>query len=118
MAKIIKYNIYSSADYGTEEELFAEGVFIQKTLPWSEAAEKLARREAYNGVFTVEDDGRVKSAAEQIAELKRQLSATDYKVIKCAECQLLGAEMPYDVQALHAQRQAIRDRINALEVSL
>ena len=52
---------------------------------------------------------------EQIAELKTQLSATDYKVIKCAECQLLGEEMPYDVAALHTERQAIRDEINRLE---
>ena len=56
-----------------------------------------------------------KTPAEQIAELKTQLSATDYKVIKCAECQLLGEEMPYDVEELHAERQAIRDEINRLE---
>lgn len=58
---------------------------------------------------------REKTAAEKIAELKAQLSATDYKVIKCSECQLLGQEMPYDVAELHAQRQAIRDEINRLE---
>ena len=58
---------------------------------------------------------REKSIPEKIAELKAQLSATDYKVIKCSECQLLGQEMPYDVIELHAERQAIRDRINELE---
>lgn len=57
----------------------------------------------------------VKTAAQRIAELKAQLTATDYKVIKCSECQLLGKEMPYDVEALHAQRQALRDEINKLE---
>ncbi len=57
----------------------------------------------------------VKTTAQQIAELKVQLSATDYKVIKCSECQLLGMEMPYDVAELHAQRQAIRNQINQLE---
>lgn len=51
----------------------------------------------------------------KIRKLKEQLSATDYKVIKCAECQLLGLEMPYDVENLHAERQAIRDEINRLE---
>lgn len=51
----------------------------------------------------------------KIRQLKEKLSATDYKVIKCAECQLLGEEMPYDVAALHAERQAIRDQINLLE---
>lgn len=57
----------------------------------------------------------VKTTEQIIAELKAQLSATDYKVIKCSECQLLGMEMPYDVAALHAERQAIRDEINKLE---
>lgn len=52
---------------------------------------------------------------EQIDALKRELEATDYKIIKCSECQLLGAEMPYDVVAIHEERQAIRDKINALE---
>ena len=53
--------------------------------------------------------------AAKIRRLKAQLSATDYKVIKCAECQLLGQEMPYDVEELHAERQKIRDEINRLE---
>lgn len=56
-----------------------------------------------------------KTAAQQIRALKAQLAATDYKVIKCSECQLLGKEMPYDVAALHAGRKTIRDRINELE---
>ena len=51
----------------------------------------------------------------QIRKLKEPLAATDYKVIKCAECQLLGEEMPYDVAELHMERQAIRDQINQLE---
>lgn len=51
----------------------------------------------------------------EIAELKSQLSATDYKVIKCYEAQLVGEELPYDVVALHAERQALRDKINKLE---
>lgn len=51
----------------------------------------------------------------RIAELKGQLDSTDYKVIKCAESQLAGVELPYDVAALHAERQALRDEINQLE---
>lgn len=52
---------------------------------------------------------------EEIARLKSELSATDYKIIKCSECSLAGVELPYDVAELHAERQAIRDRINELE---
>ena len=55
------------------------------------------------------------SVEEQIAELKAQLASTDYKVIKCSEAQLAGEEMPYDIAALHAERQALRDKINYLE---
>lgn len=51
----------------------------------------------------------------QILTIKEELSATDYKVIKCAEAQLLGLPLPYDMEALHAERQALRDEINKLE---
>jgi hypothetical protein len=42
------------------------------------------------------------TAEQQIAELKAQLSATDYKIIKCSEAQLVGEELPYDIVTLHA----------------
>ena len=51
----------------------------------------------------------------EIARLKAELTATDYQIIKCSECALLGEQMPYDVAELHERRQAIRDAINALE---
>lgn len=55
---------------------------------------------------------------QQIAELKSQLAATDYKVIKCSEAQLAGEELPYSPVELHAERQAMRDRINVLKGSV
>lgn len=110
-SKILEDSVQSEPEY----EYYAKEVFTSVTIPWSEANEKLAKREAHNGEYTIVDDGKVKSPAEQIAELKKQLSATDYKVIKCAECQMSGQEMPYDVVALHTERQAIRDQINQLE---
>lgn len=55
------------------------------------------------------------STKEQIMALKAELSATDYKVIKCSEAQLAGEELPYDIVAIHAERQALRDKINELE---
>lgn len=51
----------------------------------------------------------------EIDKLKSQLQSTDYKVVKLAECLAIGSEMPYNAQALHAERQALRDRINELE---
>jgi len=55
---------------------------------------------------------------QQISGLKLKLESTDYKIIKCSECQLVGKEMPYDITTLHAERQAIRDNINILEASV
>lgn len=52
---------------------------------------------------------------EEVERLKAELTATDYKIIKCSECSFVGVELPYDVAELHTERQAIRDRINELE---
>lgn len=105
--KVIKYNLCTMVE---DKE-----VLTPVTLGWNEANEEIAKKESHNGEYTIEDDGVEPNPAKKIAELKKELSSTDYKVIKCAECQLLGEEMPYDVAALHAERQAIRDEINRLE---
>lgn len=57
----------------------------------------------------------VPTTVQQIADLKQQLEATDYQIIKCSECQLAGQPIPYDVETLHTERQALRDQINKLE---
>ena len=51
-------------------------------------------------------------------ELESQLSSGDYRVIKCAEAQAVGETLPYDAEQLHAERQAKRDRINAIEAEI
>ena len=51
----------------------------------------------------------------EIERMKSELQESDYKVIKCAEAMAVGAEMPYDMTALHKERQALRDKINELE---
>ena len=82
-----------------------------------------ARKYDVNGNFVVvdvedaplnNDEQRLKTECE-IATLKEELASSDYKVAKIAECGALGLPMPYDVEALHKERQAIRDRINELE---
>lgn len=55
--KIIKYQLATEINHGTEEEPRIELSLAAVTLGWSEANEELARREAYNGEYTVEDDG-------------------------------------------------------------
>ena len=54
----------------------------------------------------------------KINELKNQISSTDYKIIKCYEYNLVGLELPYDIQELHESRQAMRDEINELETQI
>ena len=54
----------------------------------------------------------------EILNLKEQLAATDYKVIKCAEYSLAKLEPPYNIEELHAERQELRDKINALEMEI
>ena len=54
----------------------------------------------------------------EIERLKSELQDSDYKVIKCAEAMTVDAEMPYDVESLHKERQALRDKINELEKSM
>jgi len=51
----------------------------------------------------------------EIVTLKKQLEETDYQIIKSSEYQLLGLEAPYNLEELHAERQALRDKINELE---
>lgn len=68
----------------------------------------------YNGEFLLKEDIPFDKEG-RIAELKAQLDSTDYKIIKCSECSLAGEELPYDIIALHTERQAIRNEINQLE---
>ena len=54
----------------------------------------------------------------EIERLKSELQDSDYKITKIAEAMSIGAELPYDAKALHKERQALRDRINQLEMEV
>lgn len=54
----------------------------------------------------------------EIESLKSELQDSDYKITKIAEAMSIGAELPYDAKALHKERQALRDRINELEMEV
>lgn len=60
----------------------------------------------------------IQKKKKEIAALKQQLSETDYQVIKCYEASLVGEELPYDIQALHNERNLKRAQINTLETNL
>ena len=56
--KVIKYQLCTEVNSGTEEQPNIEQVFSTVTLGWSEGNEKIAKSEAYNGEYTIEDDGQ------------------------------------------------------------
>lgn len=58
MAKVLKY-VFLSAEinHGTEDAPELEMVFLEKSIPWNEINEGIAKQEAWNGEYTVEDDG-------------------------------------------------------------
>ena len=61
---------------------------------------------------------QISQLTAQIDGLKAQIAASDYKVIKTYEYALLGEQTGYDMEAVHVERQAIRDQINSLETQL
>ena len=109
--KVLKYRLMTEVNHGTEEQPDIQQIFSDVMLEYSEANEELAKREAYNGEYTIEDVTIELTVEEQIAELKAQLAETDYKAIKYAE----GWITEEEYAPIRAERQAIRDQINSLE---
>ena len=70
------------------------------------------------GDYQISIDEHQANIQMEIERLKSELQESDYKVIKCAEAICLNAEMPYNMTALHKERQALRDKINELEEQL
>ena len=62
--KILKYNLCTIVNHGTEEEPQIEEILSQVIMGWSEANEEIAKREAHNGEYTIEDDGQPEPVAE------------------------------------------------------
>ena len=62
-----------------------------------------------------EKQERLNALTTEKMNLESSLKSGDYKVIKCAEAQAAGEPLPYDIEALHTERQQMRDRINAIE---
>ena len=76
--KILKYKLCRSVNLGTEEDPKMEEVLYPVTMGWNETNEEIARREAHNGEYIIEDDGLEEvnepTDAERIAELEEALN--------------------------------------------
>ena len=67
----------------------------------------------------IKEDSQKYELEKEISELKRKLSDSDYKIIKCYEAQLqTKKKMPYNVDEEIKTREKIRDEINELEKEL
>lgn len=70
-----------------------------------------------------EKDIRREAIEARIRELVSRLDAPtsdigDWKIVKCYEAKLLDKELPYDLETLMSERQAVRDEINELQAEL
>lgn len=54
--KILKYNLCTKVNHGTEEEPEWEEILSAVTMGWNEVNEEIAKREAYNGEYTITDE--------------------------------------------------------------
>jgi hypothetical protein len=51
--KIIKYNLCTRVNHGTEEKPALEDVLSLVTMGWNDVNEEIAKREAYNGEYII-----------------------------------------------------------------
>lgn len=65
-----------------------------------------------------ERQNQIQELNSQISILKTHLNSSDYKIIKSYEYTLANKEIEYDIEALHEERQEIRNQINTLEEEL
>ena len=70
------------------------------------------------GDYQISIDEQQANIQMEIERLKSELQESDYKITKIAESMSIGEELPYDAKALHKERQALRDRINELEMEV
>lgn len=76
--KIIKYQFLSTEiNRGTKEQPNIDQIILDKTMTWSEANEEIVKAEAYNGEYTIEDDGVMENTEPtQLDRIEAQLAYT------------------------------------------
>lgn len=76
--KILKYNLCTKVNHGTEENPVWEETLSAVEMGWNETNEEIAKREAYNGEYTIEDDGQPDPTSEptQLDRVEAQITYT------------------------------------------
>ena len=88
--KALKYRLMTKVNRGTEEQPDIQQIFSGVSLGWSEANEEIAKREAYNGEYTIEDDGRLEpppTTEQRVSDLEEQIAQADETAISLYEAQ-------------------------------
>ena len=77
--KVLKYRLMTEVNHGTEEQPDIHQIFSDVSMGWNEANEELAKREAYNGEYTIEEvpDDRPleETRSDKLAELSASCNA-------------------------------------------
>lgn len=92
---------------------FENGEFVFDPVKWAALQADRLKKEAERAALAA-----IEKIRGEIKEFKENLESTDYQIIKCLEYSLLNIDLPYDMEKLHTERQAMRDKINALEETL
>ena len=75
--KVIKYRLCTMINIGTEDQPKWKQELSRVEMVWNEINEETAKKEAYDGEYTIEDDGVEESTEptqeERIAELEEAL---------------------------------------------
>ena len=74
--KVLKYHLMTEVNRGTEEQPDIQQIFSDVAMGWNEANEKIAKAEAYNGEYTIEDDGKPEPAPTQLDRIEAQTTYT------------------------------------------
>ena len=88
--KVIKYQLMKEVNHGTEEQPDIHQIFSDVSMGWNEANEELAKREAYNGVYTIVDDGEPvqepePTAEERITELETENHLLNQQILALSD---------------------------------
>ena len=62
--KRLKYQLNNPVNKGTEKNPQWEENLFEKSMDYSASNEEIAKKEAYNGEYTIEDDGQPEPTAE------------------------------------------------------
>ena len=76
--KKIKYRIVTEVNYGTVDQPNVVRTFADKAIVWSKVNEKIAKAEACNGEYTIEDDGK----PEPVIPPTNEALAAENKLLK------------------------------------